>query len=128
MNQYITLFKEICSSAEILAEQVMELDQKNNDLEGYNVAQQMRQDYANLGDKIKSDDFQLDMLVKQDYLKLLAASYMITNNLLDKITSLKKAVSYYKTFLNAKLERVVNESNDEESLKIIVNEVFADET
>jgi len=88
----------------------------------------MRQDYANLGDKIKSDDFQLDMLVKQDYLKLLAASYMITNNLLDKITSLKKAVSYYKTFLNAKLERVVNESNDEESLKIIVNEVFADET
>lgn len=88
----------------------------------------MRQDYANLGDRIKSDDFQLDMLVKQDYLKLLAASYMITNNLLDKITSLKKAVNYYKTFLNAKLERVVNESNDEESLKIIVNEVFADET
>jgi len=38
MNQYITLFKEICSSAEILAEQVMELDQKNNDVEGYNVA------------------------------------------------------------------------------------------
>ena len=126
MNQYITLFKEICTSAEVLAERVMELDRQNNDNEGLQVAEQMREDYIKLGDKIKDEAFTLEQLNKQDYLKILAASYMITNNMLDKITALKKTVDYYKTYLNPRLERVVDESTDEVAPEL-VSELFKEE-
>ena len=56
-NNYITLFREIAHNCEILSEQVMELDRKNNDEKGLNTATIMRNDYAKLYDRLKAEDF-----------------------------------------------------------------------
>ena len=118
---YQNLFKEMCQSAAVLAEQVMDYDNKQGDIKGYNTAQTMRDDYQNLADAISMNK----ELSYNDYMKLLAASYMIMNNIQDRITTQKKAIEGYKLDLIPKLSRIMNETKDQpEKMQTLVEELF----
>lgn len=118
---YQSLFKEMCQSAAVLAEQVMDYDNKQGDTKGYTVAQTMRDDYQNLADALSTNR----ELSYNDYMKLLAASYMIMNNIQDRITAQKKTVEGYKLDLIPKLSRIMNETKDQpEKMQTLVKELF----
>ena len=60
-----------------------------------------------------------------DYMKLLAASYMIMNNIQDRITAQKKTIDCYKLDLIPKLSRIMNETKDQpEKMQTLVEELF----
>ena len=126
-NQYISLFKEICNMTSILAEQVMDVDKKNNDEHGYETAQTMRDDYNSLTDRLADKNFSIDSLKKEDYLKILAGAMIVSSNMQDRINIQQKVVDSYKMMLIPKLDRVINEGADESSLKNVVKECFLDE-
>ena len=118
---YQNLFKEMCQSAAVLAEQVMDYDNKQGDTKGYNTAQTMRDDYQNLADTLSMNK----ELSYNDYMKLLAASYMIMNNIQDRIIAQKKTIEGYKLDLIPKLSRIMNETKDQpEKMQTLVEELF----
>ena len=120
-KSYQNLFKEMCQSAAVLAEQVMDYDNKQGDTKGYAVAQTMRDDYQNLADALSTNK----ELSYNDYMKLLAASYMIMNNIQDRITAQKKTVEGYKLDLIPKLSRIMNETKDQpEKMQTLAEELF----
>lgn len=115
---YIDLFKELTKATEIAAEQVMEYDHSKGDTKAEETAKIMRDDYAALHDKLASDDFD-GILTKNDFSKLLAGVYIVTNNLRDRIAGMKKAIVGYETDLMPKLQAIVEQtSSDEEANKM----------
>ena len=50
---YIKLFSELSHTTEVIAEQVMNLDKQKTDTAGETAAKTMRNDYAQLYDKIR---------------------------------------------------------------------------
>jgi hypothetical protein len=111
-KSYRSLFIEICRTAQVLAEQVMDYDIKQKDEKGFATAQMMRDDYQKLEDTLKVDK----ELVYNDYAKLLAAAYIVTNNIQDRITNEQKVVQNYKTNIIPKLSRIMDEAKDNEEL------------
>lgn len=125
-NQYITLFKEVSNMASILAEQVMDYDKEHNDDAGYKTAQTMRNDYNVLYDKMRADDFNIESLTKNDYIKLLAGAMIVVNNLEERLEIQKRAINGYRTLLIPKLDHIVQENVDGENLTALVKECFRD--
>lgn len=120
-DSYKSLFIELCRSAQILAEQVMDYDKKNNDTKGYKTAEAMRNDYQRVEDSLKEGT----ILDYNEYVKLLAAGYIVINNLQDKVTEYQKAINGYKTVVIPKLSRIMEEGKDNpEVFNKLVNELF----
>ena len=120
-ESYKSLFIELCRSAQVLAERVMDYDKKHDDSKGYSAAEFMRNDYQNVEDLLKEEK----ELGYNEYVKLLAAGYMIVNNLQDRITEYQKAVNGYKTIVIPKLSRIMEEGKDNpEQMKKLVEELF----
>ena len=114
-KSYITLFKELTRATEVAAEQVMEYDRQKGLTKEEETAKMMRDDYAQLHDKIENNS----PLTKNDYAKLLAGAYIVANNLRDRATALRKAIAGYETDLMPKLQAIVEGSaNDEEANKL----------
>ena len=114
-KNYINLFKELTMAAETAAEQVMEYDHAKGLIKEEETAKMMRDDYAQLHDKIVNGA----ALTKNDYSKLLAGAYIVAHNLRDRATALKKAIAGYETDLMPKLQAIVEGSkNDEEANKL----------
>ena len=120
-NEYLTLFKELAHAVELLAEQVMEYDHKNNDDSGEQTAQIMRDDFAALTSKLENEEVVLE---RNDYIKLLTGVYIIVNNLQDKIANLRKTVDGYQTNVGAKLQRIMNETTNDEEAQKLAEELF----
>lgn len=124
-QQYTKLFTELVHSAELIAEQVMEYNKKNNNDKGEETARVMRDDYARLYDKIRVEDFNFDNLEKEDYAKILVASFIIANNMQDQITNAQSILDGYQKDLIPKLQRVIVAAEEEGSnLTEIANELF----
>jgi len=120
-KEYQNLFIEMALSAATLAERVMDYDKKKNDDKGYKVAESMRDDYMELHDRLKDGGTP----TYNDYTKLLAASYMITNNLQDQVTMYQKAINGYKTDTIPKLSRIIDETKDKpEEFEKLVHQLF----
>ena len=120
-ESYKKLFIEIDRSAQVLTERVMDYDKSKNDEQGYKTAESMRDDYIKVEDLLKNDK----ALEYNDYVKLLAASYMIANNLQDQITTLQKVVDAYKTITIPQLSRIMDEGKDNpEKFEQLVEELF----
>lgn len=120
-KEYQNLFKELAHAVELLAEQVMEYDHNHNDDKGEKTAQIMRDDFATLTDKLSAEELVLE---RNDYIKLLTGTYIIINNLEDKITNIRNTINGYKTNVNAKLQRIMNETKTDEEANILANELF----
>ena len=123
-QKYIELFKEVTHATEILAEQVMNFDHERKDDKSEATAQSMRDDYAKLYDRMRADDFDAATLTKTDYAKLLVGVLIIINNLETKIANEQKAVKNYKDEIVTRLDRVVNESENDEAAKELAEQLF----
>lgn len=81
----------------------------------------MRNDYQKLEDVLSEGKEP----TYTDYTKLLAAAYIVMNNIQDRITAEQKVVSNYRTNIVPKLSRIMDETKDnEELMKSLSNELF----
>lgn len=122
---YLTLFTELAHASEVIAEQVMELNKSHQDDKGIETAQIMRDDFAQLYDMMRKEDFDPNTLGKREYAKLLVGAIIVVNQLDNKIKAEKKALDGYKIDTIPKLERIVNETNSQEEIQALSNELFA---
>lgn len=123
MNQkYIELFREIAHNTEIMAERVMEYDKQKDDKEGLKTAETMRNDFSNLYDKIRADNFKPETLTRAEWAKILVGSMIVTNNIEQQLENQRKALQGYKMDLIPKLNRIMEETKtDEEATKLAEN-------
>ena len=119
-KKYITLFKDLAQATAVLAEQVMEYDRGKGEEEALKTATIMRNDYQDLADKIKADEYNM---TKSDAAKFLVAAMIQANQLQDKMNNLKKAMTGYQTDLIPKLQELVDAENDEAVIQL-ANEKF----
>jgi len=121
-KMYLKLFEAIIQAAEVLAEKVMEYDEKQNDLEGKRTAEIMRDDYANLYDKINTNE---DVtLTKADFAKLLVAAYIVSSNMEVQVQQLQKTLESYKSAIIPKLSRINDEAQTDEEVTKLAEELF----
>ena len=115
-KRYIELFKDLAQATAVSAEQVMEYDQKKGDEQGLQTATTMRDDFQDLADRIKSDDYKLN---KSDASKLLVSVMIQINQLQDRVEGLRKALSGYQTDVIPKLQAIIDAENDEAVMKLV---------
>ena len=122
-KKYITLFRELAQATAILAEQVMEYNQKQNDEKGYETAKKMRDDYqeltgiiANAGDEYTP--------TQAEVARLLVGAMVQVNNLNTRIEALKKAMRGYQTDVVPKLQEIMDLAKDDNEAQKIANEKF----
>ncbi len=120
---YRNLMIEMCRSAQVAAEQVMEYDRKHNDEKGEKVAETMRADYQKLEDKLSNKE----VITKNDYLKLMAAAYIVSNNLQDRVNTYNKVIQMYKIDIIPKLGRITAESSNDEGCEKLAHELLQTE-
>lgn len=120
-EKYLALFREIARATSVLAERVMDYDKEKNDDKGFQTAQQMRDDYLDLVDKLQND---LPNLERADFARLLVGAVVVTQNMETEIKAREKAMQGYKIDIIPKLERVVNESEETKDAKKLAEEVF----
>lgn len=123
-QKYIELFKEITHATEVLAEQVMNFDHEKNDEKGEATAKSMRDDYIKLYDRLRADDFDPVTLTKSDYAKILVGVFIVVNNLETRIANEQKAVKNYKETVVTRLERIINECDNDEAAQKLAEELF----
>ena len=115
-KKYLDLFTELTRATATAAEQVMDYDKTLEDEDGYEKAKALRDDFEKLNDKLTAEEFD-GTLDKADFAKLLIGAYVITNNLRDKITILKKSIDGYEKDLMPKLQEIID-SNDEDVMDV----------
>lgn len=123
-SKYVTLFREIAHATEVLAERVMDYDRENDNEKGVNTAQFMRDDFSAIYDRICAEDFNSDTLTKQDYQKLLVGTYIVVNNLQDKVKNEQIAISNYKTNIIPRIQRIIDECETQKEIIKLSNEIF----
>lgn len=121
---YEKLFEEIAHSNEILAERVMELNREKGDEKSEQTASIMREDYSNLYDRIRDENFELIQLERNDWAKLLIGTMIIIQNLEDKIQGEQKAVQGYRIDIIPKLQRIIDETKTDEEAQSLVENLF----
>lgn len=125
MNEtYITLFREIANAMERTSEQAMEYNKNNNDTKGYETAQLMRDDYAKLHDRLAESNFNSDSITRAEYAKLLVGAYLVAQNLEQRIETENKALRGYKIDIIPKLDRIMNETENDEQVLKLASELF----
>lgn len=122
-KKYIELFKELAHATEVAAEQVMEYNETKGDKKGYETAEILRNDFAELYDRMKAEDFDGSTLTKADYARLLVGSYVVVGNLQDRVQALQKAIAGYQSDLVPKLSKVI-EANTDEAARASAEEQF----
>lgn len=115
-KKYIELFKELAHATEVAAEQVMEYNETKGDKKGYETAETLRNDFAELYDRMKVEGFDGSTLTKADYARLLVGSYVVVGNLQDRVQALQKAIAGYQSDLVPKLSKVIEANTDEAAL------------
>ena len=116
MNKYMELFQTICQRLELKAERAME---KNNNLEDYKNAKQMREDFGAVYDKITSNT----ALTKDDYATITKGTVVIINLLEKEIKDTTMVVDCYKSDILSKLGEVLKLEDGREFSKK-VEEIF----
>lgn len=123
-KKYIQLFKELCKTMTLLAEQVMDYNHSQKDNKGEETAQIMRDDYQKLYDRIEAKDFDSNSLRRADFAKLLVGAVVVMQNLEEQVKQRQKAIQGYKIDLIPKLEKVVNETETTEEALEKAKEIF----
>lgn len=119
-KKYIELFKSLAQATAVSAEQVMDYDKAQNDEKGLQAATTMRDDFQELFNKI-DDNF---ILTKRDAAKLLVGAMIQTNQIQDRINTLKKAMTGYQSDVIPKLQEIVDKAENDEMASQMANEKF----
>lgn len=96
-------FQVVCESVCIFAEMLMEEHQKNGDASRYKVAQQMRKEYEELGDRILES---ADELSPDDYRTLLIGLTICRSVIDDKQKRYKQALGVYDMLMPVLKENI----------------------
>ena len=123
-KKYIELFTKLAEATQLLSEQVIKLDKEKNDTKGLETATTMRDDYKQLFNKIKADNFNPDNLTKRDYAQLLVGAIIIVKQGENKVEAMQKALDSYRTDLIPKLEKIVNEADVDDEKRIEMAKEF----
>ena len=121
-KRYVTLFKDLAQATAASAEAVMDYDREKGDEKGLETATTMRDDFQTLTDRI-SESGEAYNINKSDAARLLVGAMIQVNQLQDRITNLKKAMTGYQTDVIPKLQEIVDAENDKTASKI-ANEKF----
>ena len=120
MEDYINLFKLICNSVESYAERALELGLDEQTFAG----QQMRNDFAELGDKLSQQNFNMKNITRNEWLKLLAGAMITVNNMTDQMKRLENTIHGYKTIIVPRLSRIMDETKTDEEAQKLAFELF----
>ena len=123
-SKYIELFKVIANATAISAEQVMDYDKQKDDAKGYEAAETLHKDFIGLYDKIRDKNFD-GQLAREDFARLLVGTLIIMNQLNDRITALKKAMTGYQTDIMPKLQDIVDNTKTNEEAMAMAEEKFS---
>lgn len=123
-SKYIELFKEIANATAISAEQVMDYDKQKDDAKGYETAETLHKDFIELYDKIRDKNFD-GQLAREDFARLLVGTLIVMNQLNDRITALKKAMTGYQTDVMPKLQDIVDNTKTNEEAMAMAEEKFS---
>ena len=123
-SKYIELFKEIANATAISAEQVMDYDKQKDDAKGYEAAETLHKDFIELYDKIRDKNFD-GQLAREDFARLLVGTLIVMNQLNDRITALKKAMTGYQTDVMPKLQDIVDNTKTNEEAMAMAEEKFS---
>lgn len=121
-KKYIELFKELTRATAVIAEQVMDYDADQGDQKALETATTMRDDFQALYDKISAEDFD-GKFEQNEYAKLLVATYIVANNLRDRMVALKASIDGYTTDIIPKLQTMVD-AKPEDNLEELANKTF----
>ena len=119
-KEYVTLFTDLAHATEILAEQVLELD--NNTSKA--AAETMRKDYSDFYDKMRAEDFDPASLTRADFAKLMIGALINTQQLEKRSQAIQRAIQGYKIDVIPKLERIIKETTTDEQSQTLANELF----
>ena len=123
-NRYIKLFTQIAQSIEVIAEQAMEMNHANNDQKGEETAEKMREMYAELHDRMSTENFDVNTLTKADYARILVGATIAAQGIENRIKTEKKALEGYKIDTIPKLNRIMEEAKDDNSARVLAEELF----
>ena len=123
-SKYIELFREVAHTTEILSERVYGMDYDGKTDDSQRAAETLRNDYSELYDKMRQPDFDSNTLTRQDFIKLLVGTSIVIGNLTTQIKNLQNAVDGYTTKIMPLLQRIYEESTDDESARKLAEELF----
>lgn len=118
---YFKLFKEILFNCEVLTERVMDYDKEHDKNDEYETANKMRNDFANLHDRMEEPGY---VPTKNDYIVILAATYITAQNLEDHANTLTKVAQSYRMEVIPRLSRILNEAANDEEAQKLATEIF----
>ena len=98
----------------------MDYDKAQNDEKGFDTAKIMRDDFEALYDRLDENY----RMTKADGAKLMVGIMIQLNQMQDRITALRKAVTGYQTDLIPKLQEIVDNAQDDEEAAKIAEEKF----
>ena len=122
-KKYVTLFKDLAQATAASAESVMEYNRSQNDEKGLKTATIMRDDYQELVSTImeQGDKYAPN---KSEIARLLVGAMIQTNQLQDRINSLKKAMVGFQTDTIPKLQKILDEAKDDDDARNMANLSF----
>lgn len=123
-EKYIKLFSEISKTISALAESVVEYNYNKKDTEGIKASTTMKEDYAQLYDKLTNKDFDFDTLTRADFAKLLIGAIIVVKRIEERISKEQEGLKNYKDILIPQLEKIVNESENDEQARDFSKEFF----
>lgn len=122
-KKYVTLFQELAQAMASSAETVMEYNHNKGDTKGETTAATMRDDYQELTSIITNagDDYTPN---KAEVAKLLVGAMVITNQLQDKMSTIKQAMAGYQTTVIPRLQEILDTAKTDDEAKKMANEKF----
>ena len=122
-KKYQEVFQALSDSAMSSAEIAVKYEQKNGTKQRVDTADEMREKYLALSNKIQASDGAY-VPTKNDIVLLLIASVIVSKQLEDRIDSMKKALAGYQTDIIPKLQQVLNEGKDDSEVAKLVEQIF----
>jgi len=125
-KQYLKLFIELSQAMEALTEEVRNLDiDKGKEDEAAN-ADTLRDSFVALSNKLTASDFNGE-LTRAEYARLLIGAIVIQRHIEARIQKLNTGLKGYKVDIVPKLERILNETTNEdnEKLQTLAKELFS---
>ena len=123
-SKYIELFREIAHTTEILSERVHEMDYEGKNEDSQHAAEILRKDYGDLYDRMRKKDFDSSTLTRQDFIRLLVGTNIVIGNLSNQVKNLQNAINGYSTKIMPLLQKIYEETTDDESARKLAEEIF----